>query len=286
MSGVVLITGASSGIGLETCVYLAGKGLRVVGTMRNPAKSGELQAAASKAGVQVDVAQLDVTSTESIESAVKTIAERYGKIDGLVNNAGISIRGFFEDLSQEEIKKVFETNVFGTMAVTRAVLPHMRAARQGRIVLMTSVAGLIGAPAMGAYCSSKFALEGFGETLALEAGLFGIHVSLIEPGNINTQIWQSNSVVAGRANDPRSPYKAYFAESEKMAEWAVRTTPIKASHVAKAIYDALTSKSPKLRYLIGYRPGVVLALRRIIPSGIFDRLYTNSVVGKISRAGS
>jgi NAD(P)-dependent dehydrogenase (short-subunit alcohol dehydrogenase family) len=286
MPGVVLITGASSGIGLESSVHLARGGFQVIGTMRDPAKGRELQRAAAAAAVKVDVIPLDVTSEESVGSAVDDVIARYGRIDALVNNAGIQIRGYFEDLSDLEIRKVFETNVFGTMNVTRAVLPYMRKSGGGRIVIVTSVGGRIGSPGLSAYCSSKFAMEGFGETLALEAGLFGISVSLVEPGIINTEIWQSNKLVAEASKGSQSPYRAYFAESERMADWAVKSSPIRTSHVAKAIHHALTSVRPRRRYLVGYRPGILLMLRRLMPQEVFERIYASVIVGKISRARS
>ena len=186
MAGATIITGVSSGIGLETAIYLAQRGFRVVGTMRDPGKSAALDAAAQQAGVAIDVFPLDLHDSASIEKTIGDIASKYGSIDALVNNAGLQLRGYFEDLTEQEIRGVFETNLFGTMAVTRSVLPRMRAARRGRMVFISSVGGLVGSPGLSAYCASKFALEGFADSLSFEMALFGVHVSIVEPGLIPT----------------------------------------------------------------------------------------------------
>ena len=284
MPGATVITGVSSGLGLETAVYLAARGFRVVGTMRNPAKRAEFDEAVRQADVTIDLVTLDVNDGASIAAAVADIMQRYGAIDHLVNNAGLQIRGYFEDLSDAEIRGVFETNVFGTMAVTRSVIPLMRNAGRGRIVFLSSVGGLFGSLGLSAYCSSKFAVEGFAESLALEMALFGIHVSLVEPGIINTPIWNSNLQVAEAARDASSPNSAYFAESERMAAWAVKTSPIRSVHVAQAIHHALSAKSPKLRYLVGTRPAAFLLARRFLPNALFDRAFRTAVTAKVKRA--
>jgi NAD(P)-dependent dehydrogenase (short-subunit alcohol dehydrogenase family) len=284
MPGTVLLTGASSGLGLETAVLLAKRGFRVAGTMRDPAKRAELDRAASAAGVTVDVVPMDLNDAESIHGAVEETIAKYGPIDALVNNAGYQIRGFFEDTSAAEIRRVFETNVFGTMEVTRAVLPHMRTRRQGRIVFVTSIAGRIGSLGLGPYSATKFALEGFGETLALEVAPFGISVSLVEPGVISTPFWSGGMLVAAGAKDPASPNRAFFAESERMAEWAVKSSPIKPADVAQAVYRALSSARPMRRYLVGTRPKALMLVRRLVPAEMFERIYSKAVVGQITKA--
>ncbi len=281
MAGAILITGASSGIGLDAAVYLARHGQRVVGTMRDLGKRGALDTAARQAGVSVDVVSMDVTDDASIGRAVAEVTFKYGAIDALVNNAGVLLRGYFEDLSDAEIRRVFDTNVFGTMAVTRAVIAGMREAKRGRIVFLSSVAGLIGSVGVSAYSASKFAMEGFAGSLALEMALYGVDVSLIEPGNINTPIWKTGGGIAERAMDDRSPNHEYFERSERLAEWAVSTSPIRTEHVAKAIHHAVTAKRPKRRYLVGYRPAGFFLARRILPGELFERIYTKAVLGKL-----
>lgn len=280
----VLVTGTSSGIGLETAVYLAESGFRVYATMRSLDRRGKLEEEAARRNVRVDMLQLDVTDRTSIDSAVRTVVARCDGIYALVNNAGIVLRGYFEELADAEIRQVFETNVFGTMAVTRAVLPYMRAARRGRIVIVTSVGGRIGWFALSAYCASKFALEGFGDALALEAGPFGVRVSLVEPPIVNTEIWRANRQVARRALDPNSPYYLWFAESERLADRLVESSPTRPRDVSAAVHRALTARRPRLRYLVGWRAGLVIGLRRHLPGQIFERVYFAEALRRVTKS--
>jgi NAD(P)-dependent dehydrogenase (short-subunit alcohol dehydrogenase family) len=157
MGNSVLVTGASTGLGLETAVYLAERGWEVYASMRDLDRRTALDEAAASRKARLHVLQLDITSKDDIDKALRTIVERSGGIYGLVNNAGVGLRGYFEDLAEEEIRGVFEANVFGTMAMTQAVLPTMRAAGRGRIVIVTSVGGKIGSLAVSAYCATKSA---------------------------------------------------------------------------------------------------------------------------------
>ena len=280
----VLVTGASSGLGLECSLHLAECGFRVFATMRDLGRRGALDAEAARRGAGVEVLPLDVTDDASIRAAVDEIVARAGGIYGLVNNAGIQLRGYFEDLSAEDLAEVFETNLFGVMAVTRAVVPHLRKAGQGRIVVMDSIAGRIGAPALSAYCATKFALEGFAEALALEMRLVGVGVSLIEPGIVKTGIWGANRRVAARALDPASPYYRWFARAEKLADRMVASAPNRAVDVARAVHKALSARRPRLRYVVGLRPRLLLALRSWLPGESFERLYAGAVIRKITGA--
>jgi NAD(P)-dependent dehydrogenase (short-subunit alcohol dehydrogenase family) len=284
MTDSVLVTGASTGLGLETAVYLAEHGLRVYASMRDLGQRALLDEVASSRDVQLHVVQLDITDADDIAEAVRTVVGLSGGIYGLVNNAGIGLRGYFEDLTEEEIRQVFETNVFGTMAVTRAVLPHMRRARRGRIVIISSVGGRIGSLAVSAYCATKFAQEGFGESLAQEVIPFGIYVSLVAPAIIKTERWGTRRGVAKAALDSQSPYFACFRESERLADRLVETSPTKPVNVAQAVHHALTARRPRLRYMVGRRAGVVDALRRHSPGEIFERLYFGAVVRQVTRA--
>jgi len=284
MSDSVLITGASTGLGLETAVYLAERGFEVYASMRDLGKRAVLDEAAAHRGVQLHVLQLDITNKDEIEKAVCTVVGRSGGVHGLVNNAGIGLRGYFEDLSEEEIHQLFEVNVFGTMTVTRAVLPHMRAARRGRIVIISSVAGRIGSPSASAYCATKFAQEAFGESLAQEAVPFGVFVSLVEPAVIKTERWGINRGIARGALDPESPYYAWFRESERLADRLVETSRTKPVDVARAVHTALTARRPRLRYIVGRRAGLVVTLRRYLPGELFERLYFGEVVRRVTKA--
>lgn len=274
----VLITGASSGIGLQTAIYLAGRGFQVIASARDLDRAQALQKAAATES-RIAVTRMDVTDTASVRGVISDLIARYGGIGAVVCNAGIQLRGFFEDLSEDEIRAVFETNVFGTMAVAREVAPHMRQSGRGRIVLMSSVGGRIGTLALSAYCSSKFALEGFGECLALEMAPFGVRVVLVEPGIVNTEIWGKNRGVAAKATAASSPYYQWFQTAEKMADWAVRTSATRPVDVARAVYQALSSRRPRLRYQLGRRAAVVLAARRFLPEPLFNAIYSRAVRG-------
>ena len=155
----ILVTGSSTGLGREMALYLAERGFRVYATMRDMSGSDSLLATARSRNVGLKVMALDVTSKTSIQSAVQAIVAEAGGIYGVINNAGVGLRGYFEDLEDEEIREMFDANVFGVMEVTRAVLPHMRSAKRGRILLISSVGGRIGSLGVSAYCSTKFALE-------------------------------------------------------------------------------------------------------------------------------
>lgn len=289
MKPPVLVTGASSGLGLDMAVYLARRGFRVFASMRDLSRRRQLeQKAASEQTADIEILQLDVTDRRSVQAAVDEVVARAGGIAGLVNNAGIQIRGYFEDISEDEMRRVFETNLFGAMALTRAVLPHMRRAGQGRIIFVTSVGGRLGHVAASPYCSSKFALEGFAETLAFELKPMGIQVSLIEPGTINTPLLKENRGIAAGAGNPASPYHDWFAETERLADWAVRTSRTTPEDSSKAVYRALTARRPRLRYVVGGRAAVALTARRLLPFELFEKIYFGSIVRRLTgvRRGS
>jgi NAD(P)-dependent dehydrogenase (short-subunit alcohol dehydrogenase family) len=278
----VLVTGASSGIGLATAVHLAARGFRVFAALRDPGRRAALDAEAARRQVRLEVVPLDVTDRASVQAGVDAVADRAGEIYGLVNNAGVQVRGYFEDLSAEEIARVFETNLFGTMAVTRAVLPRMRAAGRGRIVLMTSIGGRLGAPALSAYCASKFALEGFGEALSLEMKLVGLDVSLVAPAIVKTEIWGANRQVARAAEATGSPYRAWFQRSEELAGRMVAAAPTTPADVASAVHRALTARRPRLRYVVGGRARLMLGLRAWLPGESFERIYSAVVTRQLT----
>lgn len=278
----VLITGASTGFGLETALYLAARGFQVYATMRDLARRGALDAAAAQRGVTLRVLRLDVTDQASIDAAIGTIVEETGGIYGVVNNAGQYVRGFFEDLLDEEIRAIFEANVFGIMAVTRAVLPHMRRAGRGRIIMISSIAGRIGGPTTCAYSASRFAEEGFGECLSQEVVPLGIHVSLVAPGISKTEAWTPTRGSGVHARDPQGAYYAWYLKMEQTWAQLLDTAPVKKTDVAATIYRALTAPQPRLRYTVGYRPALITALRRAVPSELFARYYFGEVMRRIT----
>jgi NAD(P)-dependent dehydrogenase (short-subunit alcohol dehydrogenase family) len=283
MSGEsVLITGSGTGLGLASALYLAERGFRVYATVRNPAQEPDVLQAASDRGTELRVLRLDLTDPASIDAAVATIVQECGSIDALVNNGGIGLRGCIEDVTDAEIRAVFEANVFGTIAVTKAVLPHMRAAGRGRVITITSVGGRISTFGLGVYCASKFAQEGFGEALALELDPFdGLHAVMIEPGIIKTERWDEHRGTAAGALDRSSPYYELFQASEAVADEYVERSRTRPEDVAAAIHEALTADRPKMRYVVGRPAAAAIVLRRYLPSGLFERIYFGPFLRRI-----
>ena len=275
---IAVVTGSSSGIGLLTAVELALSGYRVVATMRNLANSGKLEEAAQAAGVRdrLDLRRVDITEFDSLPATVEAIVRDYGRIDVLVNNAGFSMAGFAEDMTLAELRRQFETNFFGNVAMTKAVLPIMRAQRSGHIVIVTSIAGRLGEPGLSAYSASKYALEGWSESLRIETHSLGIRVSLVEPGAYDTDIWERNVVIAKGALDPASPNKERsrrFAAHVKGSAKKRRD----AREVAKLIVRIAQNPNPKLRYLIGADAKAQIWLKRIVPWRRYERIVAKSV---------
>ena len=186
----VLITGTSSGIGLHTAIAAASAGWRVVATMRDTRRAGALQQAADRAGVSVDIRELDVTDAAQIEEVVTRLVSEFGALDAVVNNAGAGRVGTVELMSMSELRETMEVNFFGVVAVTRAALPHLRASRApggGRLLTISSVGGVVGQPFNEAYCAAKFAVEGFLEALQPVAATVGVTVCVIEPGAVGSE---------------------------------------------------------------------------------------------------
>jgi NAD(P)-dependent dehydrogenase (short-subunit alcohol dehydrogenase family) len=269
----VIVTGASTGLGLETALRLAAEGFTVFAGVRDLANRPDVLQAAAERRVHVAVLRLDLTDRESIDEAVATVMTATGGVFALVNNGGIGLRGCLEDCTEEEIRRVFETNVLGTIAMTKAVLPHMRGAGCGRVVTVSSVGGRVSGFGVSVYCASKFAQEGLGEALALELAPFGVQSVIVEPGIINTSRWWSHRGTAKGASDPDSPYHDLFWTSEAEADRIVERTPTRPRDVADAILTAVTAEQPRMRYVVGRGAALVIALRRYLPQPLFERLY-------------
>ena len=246
---VAIVTGSSTGIGYETSLILARNGFLTYATMRNLNKSENAKLVATKENLPIQIKQLDVTDDVSVTNAIQTISSEAGRIDVLVNNAGYLLAGAFEDLALEEIKAQYETNFFGVIRTTQAVLPIMRKQRSGIIVNISSGAGRFGYPGGSAYVSTKFAVEGLSESMAYELESFGIKVILIEPGVIKTNI-ANGMVIAKKSQMPNSPYSQIMQKMsttfEKMSKNA--SSP---DLVAKVVLQAIRSENPNLRYLVG-----------------------------------
>lgn len=282
MSNAVLVTGTAHGFGMEIALSLAARGFSVYASMRDLARRAAFDAEAARRGLRPRVLQLDVTDRASVEAAVGQIVAETGGIYGVVNNAGVFLRGFFEDLSEQEIRHVFETNFYGVLAVTRAALPHMRRASRGRVVIISSIAGKIGAPTGSAYSASRFAQEGFAEALWQELAPLGVYVSLIEPGITKTETWtRPDHSAAARAADPSSPYYVWFRRAEQLFEQTMNTSPNRVQDVARAVERALLSPRPRLRYMVGPRARIVATLKRWAPGTLFERLYFGAVIRRV-----
>ena len=282
----VIVTGSSTGLGLETALHLAGEGFRVYATLRDPAQTAQVLKAAEERGVELQPLSLDLTDRASIEDAVETVVRESGGVFGLVNNGGIGLRGCVEDCSEHEIRDVFEANVFGTIALTQAVLPHMRAAGCGRVVTVSSVGGRVCGFGVTIYCASKFAQEGLGEGLAQELAPFGIQSVIVEPGMIKTTRWSLHRGTAQRAIDPASPYHDLFWESEAIADRIVERSRTRPSDVAHAIHQALSAERPRMRYVVGRGASVAIRLRRHLPETLFERLYFGGHLRRLERRTS
>ena len=263
-----IVTGSSSGFGLLCAMELALKGFSVIATMRDVKKAQPLLELAKEKNLVelIQIHSLDVTSTESIND-LKNLLTTYPSIDVLVNNAGIALGGFSEELSIEEYRRQFETNFFGVITVTQAVLPYMRARGQGRIINMSSISGRMGFPGLSAYVSSKHALEGYSESLRLELKPFGIDVSLIEPGSYQTNIWKSVDQMEPNSD---SPYLSYMESMLKEIESGEEEhgNPIEVAKLVAQI--ASQQKSPDLRYPIGKSVKKNLFLKNLLPWGFIE----------------
>jgi NAD(P)-dependent dehydrogenase (short-subunit alcohol dehydrogenase family) len=250
MVKVAVVTGSSSGIGYETSLLLARNQITTYATMRNLSKGDGLREIASKEKIPLSVTQLDVNNDSSVDNTIDDIIRENDRIDILVNNAGYDLFGSLEELSLEEIKQQFETNVFGVIRATKAVIPAMRKQGNGTIVNISSVGGRIGLiPFNTAYHASKFALEGFTESLRQELAEFNINIILIEPGFISSN-FMDNIKTAKGFDSNKSPY----AKTVQQVFQGFQPMIASSSHpteVAHTILNAVNSTSPELRYPVG-----------------------------------
>jgi NAD(P)-dependent dehydrogenase (short-subunit alcohol dehydrogenase family) len=239
---IVLVTGANSGIGRSTAVRLAAAGFRVYAAMRDPGKARKLLDLAAAAGSEVHTVTLDVTEDRSVRQAVERVLEEAGRIDVLVNNAGVAWNATTEDIDIDAAKVVFDTNYWGAIRCIKAVLPQMRERRSGHIVNISSVTGRVAALAQTVYASSKWAVECMSENLAQEVTSFGIRVSVIEPGVTRTAIMPKNV-------DCPEPTAYGTAYRRMMSFYAAgMMANAKAEEVAEVVHEALTTDQPKFRY--------------------------------------
>ncbi len=254
-----LVTGVTSGIGREIAQLLAERGARVFGTVRNPQSASPIRG--------VEIVQMEVTDDSSVNAAVQSIVQKTGPIQYLVNNAGYHFMGALEETSVAEARQQFETNLFGVLRVTNAILPGMRQQGDGRIVNISSVLGFLPAPYMGIYAASKHAVEGYTETLDHEVRRFGVRALLVEPAYTRTKL-------SGNAKTAKMSLDAYVDERKRLTVAALQNIEHgdDPRRVAEAVLNALTAKSPRLRYPVG--KGVALSrMRRFVPAGMFDTSF-------------
>lgn len=257
MNSTILITGCSSGFGKATAELFLTRGWNVIATMRKPDKS------LFEKSDHLLVTALDVTEHASIRDAIHAGIERFGKIDAFVNNAGVGLLSAMEGTPDETIRSIFETNTFGVMAANRAIIPHMRERGAGSIINVTSSVGIAPMPFVAAYTASKYAIEGFSESLAYELGLFGIRVKVVQPGLAPSTNFAANSGTRPAELIP-APYgdgvARYF---QSMHDYPTAYT--RSEDVAEAVYAAATDGSDVLRYPAGADSVMLAALRSSLP---------------------
>jgi short-subunit dehydrogenase len=262
MSKVVLITGGSSGIGKSIGDFLINKNYKVYGTSRSPEKY---------LNNNFTIIALDVTNNKSIFKCIESVITKEGKIDVLINNAGVGITGPIEEIPESEIKQNFETNFFGPLNVIKAVLPHMRKQNSGLIINITSIAGYMGLPYRGIYSASKSALEIITESFRMEIKDFNIHMTNVAPGDFATNI------AAGRYHAPvkkDSPYSNYGKVLNAIDEDVNKSSDPKA--VAKVVHNIIETKRPKIHYKVGaFMQKFSIVLKFILSDRVYEKLLLN-----------
>jgi NAD(P)-dependent dehydrogenase (short-subunit alcohol dehydrogenase family) len=244
MKKTILITGTSSGLGKTAAKYFAGRGWNVVATMRAPEQEKDLT------GLEgVLVTRLDVQDRESIRLAIEAGVARFGKIDALINNAGFGLFGVFETISREKIQEQFDINVFGVMDVTRAILPHFRKNKGGLIINVSSGAGVFTLPMLSLYCASKFALEGFSESLSYELASQKIVVKIVEPGGVVSTNFGKRSGAEAAQNASLADYDTFVAGANAIFAGLRASRLATEEDVAKVIFAAATDGRDQLRYV-------------------------------------
>jgi NAD(P)-dependent dehydrogenase (short-subunit alcohol dehydrogenase family) len=262
----ILITGTSSGIGKETAVYFLEKGWNVVATMRHPEnRETELHKIDG-----LDIVHLDVTDTASIQEAMASTLKKYGRIDAIINNAGYPLMGPFELSTEEQVESQFNTNILGLMRVTREIIPIFRRQREGVIINVASMGGRVSFPMYGAYNATKWAVEGFSESMKHELAPFGIKIRIIEPGVIKTDFYGRS--MERIEEDKLGDYAEFVRLFERNTQLAgIALQPKK---VAQVIFNAVTNKGEKLRYPVGSDAKVVSLVKKLLPEWLFLKVLS------------
>jgi NAD(P)-dependent dehydrogenase (short-subunit alcohol dehydrogenase family) len=278
---VALVTGCSTGIGYSASLMLARNGFYTYASMRNIGKSTSIKRLATKEALPLEAIQLDVNDDLSVKNAIEEIISEKGRIDILVNNAGYGLIGPIEDISIEELKAQFETNLFGVIRVTQQVLPTMRRQKEGgRIINVSSIGGIAGYPFSAAYCSAKFALEGLSESMSYEVEPFDIKVILIEPAFVISDFHNNAKIVI--KSDKAANISPYIQTMNKMFEvykQVVEEYKMPAEEIAKVIINTSISSNPYRRYLVGKYSKMMMETKRTMPDVQFHDMMKNQLIG-------
>lgn len=270
MSNVVLIVGATKGIGLKTARELQARGFHVYGTGRNPQRAGISD---------LRLVSLDVTDEASVQAAVSQVIAEAGHIDILINNAGYDLYGAAEETSMADLHAQIDTNFYGTVRVIQAVLPHMRERGQGKIINVSSIGGLLSLPYNSAYAASKYAIEGYSESLRYEVLRFGVYVSLIEPGGTRTESLDTSII---EIDGGKAPYIAHRQQMvQKMRQ--LSATGISMDSVAATIIHVAQASKPRLRYPVGTGARLLPLMKSLMPQWLFERFMLNQFMSDASR---
>lgn len=262
MAKTVFITGCSSGIGQATALRFLQAGWNVAATMRNPDSQTDFPQTSNG-----KLYTVDVTDPETIQSAIDACIRDFGAIDVVVNNAGYALLGAFECTSPEQVQQQFDTNVFGALHVIRAILPHFRAQKSGLIINVTSIGGQVAMPLYSLYHGTKWAMEGFSESLQYELRNFHIRIKVVLPGAVQTEFWDRQSLLH---TDEAAEYDSYVnAVYDNYTAFAKQGTASPPSEIAKRIFEAATDGSKRFRYTSGRGAGLTLLLKRWLPTNVY-----------------
>lgn len=277
---VILISGTSSGFGLFFAARLAERGHIVYATMRDTSKKQDLEEVVLRRGANVTICAMDVTKTDSIDAVIKNILDKHKRIDVVINNAGAALGGFFEDLDTDQMRQLMETNFWGAVNICRYVTPLMRQQKQGMIINVSSIAGQTASPALSAYNATKWAMEGFSESLYYELKRFGVHVVLVEPGSYPTKIFGSNALVGKRSHDMNSPYFDYSKRLESFVKSFHEKSKRDPEDVARLVENIIHTENPKLRYISDPSSWLRVMTSKIIPPSWYRFIYEKVIYGK------
>lgn len=268
----VLITGGTDGLGKAAALLLARRHYQVFAAGRSAPKREALERQAHEERLPLHTLEMDVCDDASVQIGVELVLEKGGAIDVLINNAGVGYMGVVEELRLSDFRRQFETNVFGVVRVTKAVLPHMRTRRSGRILMMSSAAGLASPPTYGAYSASKHAIEGLSNALRFEMYPFGVEVILIEPGYITTNFQQIAKELAQPYVEKaaQSPYAKVYSGTWTGSDSSRKQSKTTAEDCAQVMLDAIEAKHPKPRYPVTALAKKLSFGKRILPDTVFD----------------